>query len=372
MKKERLDILLQEGVSDRVYPGAVLLVVERGKTVFFRAVGNAAEHPRPVPMKKETIFDLASLTKPLATTLAVMKQVDGGTLGLDELMGELLPGVAMADKRGITPRMLLSHASGLRDWEPFYTRLDDVPTGKRKQKVREWILASSLLFSPGSKELYSDLGFILLEWIIERKTGRPLDQYLREQLYGPLGVRGLFLYDASRPPSAEKAEFAATEACPWRKRVLQGEAHDENAYAMGGYSGHAGLFGTATDVGAIGNFLLRCYNGSERELLRPDTVQTFFSRQREARDATWALGWDTPSPQGSSTGSYFSEKSVGHLGFTGTSIWMDLDKQVVVILLTNRVHLSRKNDKIKAFRPMLHDCVMEALGFSKERRAKNG
>lgn len=365
MKKDKLDILLEEGLRTGVYPGAVLLVVHRGKEVFFEAMGNAAVHPHLVPMKRETVFDLASLTKPLATTMAMMKLVDQGRVTLDEPIGELLPGVHGKDKQGITPRLLLSHASGLRDWEPFYTRLDDVLFVQRKQRVRKWIIDSPLVFPPGSKALYSDLGFILLEWIIERETGMVLDHFLQEQLYDPLGRNGLFFYDRSGPVALEKSSFAATAFCPWRKRILQGEVHDENAYAMGGYAGHAGLFGTAADVGSISSFLLRCYTGSREEMLHPDTVRTFFAQQQNPEDTTWALGWDTPSRSGSSAGNFFSEKSVGHLGFTGTSLWMDLEKQVIVILLTNRIHLSRENEKIRMFRPRLHDCVMETLGFGR-------
>jgi serine-type D-Ala-D-Ala carboxypeptidase len=364
MKKAKLGILLQEGVSNHVFPGAVLLVVYRQEEVFFEAAGNAALKPNLVSMERLTVFDLASLTKPLATTLAMMKLVDDGAVSLDEPIGALLPGMDTKDKERITLRLLLSHASGLRDWEPFYSRLDEVPLGKRKQQVIEWILDSPLAFSPGSKARYSDLGFMLLEWIIKRKTGRPLDQFVRGEFYQPLGAN-LFLYDSTRAMPLEQTAFAATEFCPWRKRVLQGEVHDENAYAMGGYAGHAGLFGTAADVGTIGSFLLRCYNGSQEELLRPDTVRTFFSRQQHPRDTTWALGWDTPSRSGSSTGTFFSEECVGHLGFTGTSLWIDLEKQVMVIFLTNRVHPSRENEEIKVFRPMIHDCIMDALGFGR-------
>lgn len=340
-------------------------MVCRRKEAFMKTLGNAVLKPNPVPMKRDTIFDLASLTKPLATALAMMKLVDDGAVNLDEPIGELLPGMDMKDKQEITPRLLLSHASGLRDWEPFYSRLDGVPLGKRKQQVIEWILHSSLVFSPGSRALYSDLGFMLLEWIIQEKTGRDLDQFVHEEFYRPLGLN-LFLCNSTRPVPVEKAVFAATEFCPWRKRVLQGEVHDENASAMGGYAGHAGLFGTATDVGSIGDFLVRCYNGSPGELLRPDTVQTFFSRQQDPKDTSWALGWDTPSRLGSSTGTLFSKKSVGHLGFTGTSLWMDLEKQVMVIFLTNRIHPSRENEKIRAFRPKIHDRIMEMLGFGKQ------
>jgi serine-type D-Ala-D-Ala carboxypeptidase len=363
LKSADLDILLKEGVTERVYPGAVLLVIHQGETVFFRAVGRAALEPHPVSMKRETIFDLASLTKPLATTLAMMKLVDQGRVDLDEPIGEFLPVQIPGDKQEITPRLLLSHASGLSDWEPFYSRLEGVSPDLRKQQVRDWIMASPLVSSPGNKALYSDLGFMLLEWIIEQQAGIPLDEFLERHFFGPLESRTLFLYDKAHPFHLKKSAFAATEFCSRRNRLLQGEVHDENAYAMGGYAGHAGLFGTAQDVSRIGDFLLQSYLGTDQEWLQPGTVRAFFARQKNPEDTTWALGWDTPSPSGSSSGIYFSEKSVGHLGFTGTSVWIDLEEQVIVVFLTNRVHPSRENERIKAFRPRLHDGVMEACGF---------
>lgn len=372
MKNEKLRLLLQEGLATHVFPGAVLLVLHQDGEILFEAVGHAALEPDPLPMRKTTVFDLASLTKPLATSLAFMKLVDLGLIDLDEPLAELFPEIKERDKQDITPRHLLSHSSGLRDWEPFYSTLDGVLPGKRKQRVRERILGSSLLFPTGSKTLYSDLGFMVLEWIVERRTGATLDHFLQEQLYGPLGLKDLFLYDLAGPVRPEKTVFAATELCPWRGRVLQGEVDDENAYAMGGYSGHAGLFGTAEEVGKVARFLLQRYRGKGRALLGRDTVRSFFSRQDEPKETTWALGWDTPSPSGSSTGSFFSKKSVGHLGFTGTSLWIDLVKDVIVVFLTNRVHPSRENEKIRNFRPRLHDCVMEVLGFAKKEERKHG
>jgi serine-type D-Ala-D-Ala carboxypeptidase len=372
LKSENLDRLLAKGVSDHVYPGAVLLVVHKGKRVFFRAVGHAALEPRLIPMKVGTIFDLASLTKPLATTLAMMRLVEQGGVSLEDTLGELLPGQVPEDKRMITPRLLLSHASGMADWHPFYSRLDTAPPGQRKQQVRDRIMAVPLASSPGSQALYSDLGFMVLEWIIELATGKKLDEFLLDQWYGPLGLEDMFLYEQARPRHLDKKAFAATEFCPRRNRILQGEVHDENAYAMGGYAGHAGLFGTAEDVSSIADFLLQCYHGIRKDILQPDTVRTFFTRQREPQDTTWALGWDTPSRSGSSAGDCFSEKSVGHLGFTGTSLWMDLERQVLVVFLTNRVHPSHENEKIKAFRPRIHNCVMEMLGLEKRRGETHG
>ena len=157
-------------------------------------------------------------------------------------------------------------------------------------------------------------------------------------------------------------EFAATEDCPWRKRVIQGEVGDENAHALGGHSGHAGLFGTAEEVHVIVNMLREHYRGKRSDLFRPETVREFFRRQDIAEGSDWALGWDTRALEGSSAGRHFSRESVGHTGFTGTSVWMDLEKDVAAILLTNRVHPTRSNDRIKAFRPRIHDLIMEELG----------
>jgi CubicO group peptidase (beta-lactamase class C family) len=160
----------------------------------------------------------------------------------------------------------------------------------------------------------------------------------------------------------KEKQFAATEDCPWRKRIIRGEVHDENAFSLGGYSGHAGLFGTANEVYTLADMVKAHYFEKRSDLLKPDTVKTFLKKQRTEESCTWALGWDTPSPENSSSGRFFSRQSVGHLGFTGTSLWMDLDKDVVIIFLTNRIHPTRNNDGIKVFRPRIHDLVMEELG----------
>ncbi len=361
---KKIEVLLEKGLSEGAYPGAVLLVSHQGELAFFVAIGHAALTPHTVPMSKETIFDLASLTKPLGMTLAMMKLVEEGRVELDEPIGNILGKVVPEDKAKITPRLLLSHASGLPDWEPFYSRLEGVPPGMRKQTVRDWILKTPLTGTPGPAACYSDLGFMLLEWIVEKRSGMTLKQFLEEQFYGPLALKHTFFYDRSSPTSFAQENFAATEACPRRKVILQGMVHDENAYAMGGYSGHAGLFGTTRDVFEITRFLVATYLGKQQDLLAPKTVRTFFTRQKNPENTTWALGWDTPSRENSSAGKYFSQKSVGHLGFTGTSLWIDLEKEVVVIFLTNRVHPTRENEMIRAFRPRLHDQVMKTLGLS--------
>ena len=206
---------------------------------------------------------------------------------------------------------------------------------------------------------------MVLEWVVEEIAGMKLPQFLRKHFYDPLGLNKTFFYEHGVPLRFGEDQFAATEDCPWRKKVLKGIVHDENAYALGGYSGHAGLFGNAREVYTLISLLREHYRGEREDYLRPETVRAFFTRQDLVKGSTWALGWDTLSPENSSSGRYFSKRSVGHLGFTGTSVWIDLERDVIVILLTNRVHPTRKNEKIRAFRPVLHDMVMKELGLAR-------
>jgi CubicO group peptidase (beta-lactamase class C family) len=360
-KRVSIETLLSEGVRDGAYPGAVLLVAQGGNIVFFKKEGHRVLIPSSAPMYKDVIFDLASLTKPLATTLAIMKLVDEGKIHLDQPLPSLLFKALPRDKDTITPRLLLSHSAGFADWEPLYLALDHLSEEKRKPIVRERLLDMPLTYEPGKQCLYSDLGFMILEWIVEETTGIQLHRFLNLHFYSPLLFNRTFLSNDTSKALFKEDQFAATEACPWRKKVLLGSVHDENAFAVGGYSGHAGLFGTAEEVYALVNLLRLHFRGEREDYLNPNTVKTFFSRQGIVEGSTWALGWDTPSPRESSSGRYFSAKSVGHLGFTGTSVWMDLEQDVIVIFLTNRIHPSRNNEKIKAFRPKLHDLIMEEL-----------
>jgi CubicO group peptidase (beta-lactamase class C family) len=176
-------------------------------------------------------------------------------------------------------------------------------------------------------------------------------------------LKKTFLSSKSSKVRFKEDQFASTEDCPWRGKIMRGSVHDENAYIVGGYSGHAGLFGTAKEVYTLVDLLRKVFRSESHDYLRPETVKTFFAGQNIVDGSTWALGWDTPSPQDSSSGKYFSGKSVGHLGFTGTSVWMDLERDAVVVFLTNRIHPTRDNEKIKAFRPRLHDLIMEELGI---------
>ena len=313
-------------------------------------------------MEKGTPFDLASLTKPLATALSIMKLFDQGAVHLDQTLGDLLQTSVPSDKRAITLRHLMSHCAGFPGWLPLYLELAKEPPQHRRPLLRETLLKMPLAYPTGKRTLYSDLGFMILEWIIEKTAGVPLPRFLRKHFFVPLSLeKNLFFGNID--PSQQKREFAATEDCPWRKRILRGEVHDENAWALGGYSGHAGLFGTAQGVYALADLLREHFHGMREDYLQRKTVKTFFEKQSLVPHSTWALGWDTPSPAGSSAGRYFSAGAVGHLGFTGTSLWMDLHRDVTVVFLTNRIHPSRENTVIRAFRPRLHNLVMEQLGL---------
>jgi len=407
---KRIEEILQRGIDDEVFPGAVALAARAGKIVFLEHVGYRSLVPERASMARDTIFDLASLTKVFATVPAVMRLVDEGRIELDEPLSKLIPSANLGDKGDLTLRLLLSHSAGLVDWKPFYEKLRDQPLKDRKKLLREWIIEEPFAYEPGKGSLYSDLGFMLLEWVIEERTGEALPEFVQKNFYGPLKLKRTFFRRTSeaanppRPPftkggSRERAEerkpldsrsplsrgqapfsgndkpilasngkdygkeeFAATEDCPWRKNALQGEVHDDNAWILDGYSGHAGLFSSAEEIYVMANLLREHYLGKRDDLFKTATVREFFKRQDIVTGSDWALGWDTRALEGSSAGKYFSRDSVGHTGFTGTSIWMDLEKDVIAILLTNRVHPKRDNDKIKLFRPLFHDAVMEELG----------
>ncbi len=363
-KENRIKELLIKGVSNGVYPGAVLLVAHGGEIVYFQEVGQRSLIRTAGSMTKDTIFDLASLTKPLATTLALMRCVDERKIDIDQTLKKLLPVTLPKDKQDLSLRLILSHSAGFADWKSFYLKLIEFEPEKRKGLIRNWIMEAPLVYRPGKNTLYSDLGFMILEWVIEQCTGMPMHIFLDRNFYSPLSIKKIFLSGTSPPSHISEDQFAATEDCSWRKKIIQGVVHDENAYALGGYSGHAGLFGIAEEVYILADLLRTHSNGQKADCLRPETVRTFFSQQKLVKGSTWALGWDTPSQKDSSSGRYFTSKSVGHLGYTGTSIWMDLDQDVILIFLTNRIHPTRNNEKIKTFRPILHDKVMEDIVFN--------
>ena len=353
---ESVDKLMRQAITDKVFPGGVLLVAEKEEIVFFKAYGYAYLL-RHTPMTKETIFDLASLTKPLSTALAVMKLIQHEQIELEDPLSQILTEFERTDKAEIKLKNLLYHNSGLPDYRPYYKALEGTARDSRRSALRKLLVQEPLINPIGKTINYSDLGFMILAWVVERVSDQRLDHFVADEIYQPLGLTHLFFMSPNLADSGR--HFAATENCPWRKKILEGQVHDENAYVVGGVEGHAGLFGTADNIYRLLVELLSIYRGQRKSaLFHKDLLHRFFKR---LPGTDKALGFDTPSESGSSCGRGFSQNSVGHLGFTGTSFWMDLERSVIVILLTNRVHPSRENEDIKQFRPVLHDAVRKTM-----------
>ena len=374
-----VDRLLTHAARQGVFPGAALLVRRAGEVVYRRACGLRCREPQPAPMTAETVFDLASLTKPLATSLAVFLLIAQERLRFTDPVSRFLPDFRGGQKDRVTIRHLLSHASGLPAWRPYFEALSSAEHRATERPLlatrlgREWVYAQiqrePLDATPGERAVYSDLGFMLLGALVERLSGHALDDYCRQHIFAPLGLPATSFVNLEEP-SPGLASCAATERCPWRGRVVCGQVHDENAYAMGGVAGHAGVFANLDDVDRLVGCLVDCYHG-RHAFLPAALLHECWQRDARVPGSSRTLGWDTPSAQGSSAGQLFSARSVGHLGFTGTSVWIDLERHVHVILLTNRVHPSRDNTAIRTFRPRLHDAVLRAVLGKDEGRALN-
>lgn len=370
----RVEKAMEEAVQAHVFPGAVLLVNKEDQVVYHRAFGNRSLEPAVTPLSEDTIFDLSSLTKPLATTTAFLLIVRERKLHIDDRVTRLFHNFGVHGKTHITFRHLLAHSSGLPGWRPYYKEILKIERGGRvnflcsqgaRQHVFEMIHREKPDADPGRTATYSDLGFMLLGAAIEEISGVSLDRFCQQKIFKPLGMRSTSFIDLSLVRTRRLVPvtdmIAPTERCEWRKKILCGEVQDDNAYAMGGVAGHAGLFASAADVNLLVSKLRDAYFG-KGSFLPDGLVREAFARDKTVAQSSRTLGWDTPSPTGSAAGSRFSKNTVGHLGFTGTSVWLDLDKAVHVVLLSNRVHPSRNNDRIKEFRSVIHDLVMEAAG----------
>ncbi len=372
--ESRLDAEFREAICRGVFPGASLLI-SHGLTPIFERTWGSVESGG-VAVTPSTRFDLASLTKPLVTAPLCMAAIERGFLNIDDPLSRFFPGAVPEDKEEITARRLLSHSSGLPAYRPFYLELIKLPPEARRSALLSMIMQTSLDAPPGKTANYSDLGFMLLGLILEKQMGERLDRLAQDFLpridelhFCPTDERTEDRGQISffRHPSSD-FRYAATQICPWRKRLLAGEVDDENAWTLNGVAGHAGLFGTARGVFELLCFLLNIYEGNVTERLWPrDLVRLFWTRTEIFEGLSdWCLGYDTPSRKGySSAGRHFSSETIGHLGFSGVSFWLDLQKRIMIILLTNRVHPTRQNDEIRQLRPVLHDIIMEALTYEK-------
>jgi len=351
--------VVERAVKDKAFPGATLAVGLRGRVAIhaFGKLSYDAKSPAVVPT---TMYDIASLTKVVVTTTLVAKLAEGDfavPLDLDAKVERYLPEWASGPqpewRHRVTVRHLLTHTSGLPPFKEYWR------TSKSKHDTLTKIFAEPLEYEPGTKEVYSDLGIILMAEIIDRSTGKKLDDLANTFIFSPLGMTNSMY----KPPKKLWPTIAPTEIdTQYRHRLIEGEVHDENAYAIGGVSGHAGVFSTAPDLAAFCQMLLNGGVYAHRRILRRATV-TQFTTPQQLSGGTRTLGWAVPTPDGLA-GHYFSAHSFGHTGFTGTSIWVDPDRQLFVVFLTNRVHPTRENQKIQQVRRDLHDAVMQALGLA--------
>ncbi len=344
--------ILENAIAARAFPGCSLAVTLRGELVAHKAIGRFTYNPASPEVTTASLFDLASLTKVVATTAMAMILYERGLLDLEAPVTAIVPEFANSDarRREITVRMLLAHSSGLPAYEKLFLR------AHTREGLLQAAFTTPLAAAPGARAEYSDIGFIILGVALERlaaENNDSLDAFCQREIFGPLGMTHTTFKPApawkdSIPPTADDRTF--------RHRIIQGEVQDENSSVLGGVAGHAGLFSTAEDLAIFAHAML---NGGY-PILRSSTVE-LFSRRESAPDGTSrALGWDTPSAP-SQSGKYFSPRSFGHLGYTGTSLWIDAERQLSITLLTNRTWPDCQNQTIKQVRPAFHDAVIEAL-----------
>jgi CubicO group peptidase (beta-lactamase class C family) len=346
----KVDELIDKAITEKVFPGAVILIWKDGKVIHEKSYGRHTYEDNAPKVSKRTIFDLASLTKVVATTTATMICIDNKLFSLDDEVTKFIPEFGVNNKQNIKIRNLLLHNSGLVAWKKFYGQnLDNFD-------ILSDIYNSELEYETGTKMVYSDLGVITLGKIIEKVTGLTLDKFCKQEIFTPLEMSSTFY----NPNDSLKELCAPTEVDNyWRNTLIQGEVHDETAAMLGGVAGHAGLFSTAND---LHKFLSMIMNGGiykNKKIINSETIKLFTQKQSEKNSR--GLGWDTKSEKGSSAGNLFSSNSFGHTGFTGTSIWADPEKNIFVVFLTNRVYPSRENTKIISFRPKLHDLVIKSI-----------
>ena len=342
--------VLQDAIKDRAFPAAAVAVTHCGRMVALEAFGHFTFEPDAPLVASDSVFDLASVSKVIATTTMAMILYDRRLLDLQLPVVNIVPEFSGQDarRREITFSQLLAHSSGLPAYEKLFLK------ARTKADLLAAAFSVPLANNPGAKSEYSDIGFIILGVALERLAGKPIDRFCQQEVFENLAMQ----QTAFNPASARRNKIVPTaDDRSFRHRIIQGEVQDENASVLGGVAGHAGLFANPTDVATFANALLA---GGQR-MVRSETIALFTRRQSSPPHTSRALGWDTPSTP-SQSGKYFSATSYGHLGYTGTSLWIDPQRQVSITLLTNRTWPDCGNRAIKTVRPAFHDAVMEALG----------
>jgi len=358
-RTEKVNNLFITSLNNSVFPGAAIAFSKwenNSYNRFMEYYGFAQCEPSKIKLTKDHFFDLASLTKPLATVPVLLALFEKKILKPETRLDEIFS-VCPEEKRKITIKQLMSHSAGFVPHREYFNELIQIPVKNRKKFLLKIILQEKLPSKTRDNHCYSDLGFMLLGLIIEKITGKEIDELTRLMIYKPLGLQNNLFFPALY--KKEGYTYVSTEKCLWGETMLSGVVHDDNCRAIGGQAGHAGLFGSLKGVVGLCEQLLDQWQDRSRhpaysnKLLR-DTLT-------RVGESTWTMGFDMVSEEGSSSGTYFSKESVGHLGFTGTSFWIDPEKDCIAVLLTNRVHPSRDNWKIKKFRPILHNLLMEGI-----------
>jgi len=349
----RVDSVVASAIADSAFPAAELVAVRDNAVIIDRAYGHMTYDPGAPGITTGNLFDIASMTKVFATTAAVMKLFDEGKISLDDRASSFIPALANGPKAAITIQHLLSHRAGFPPFRNYFL------TCTSPAQELDSVYATELVARPGDSTIYSDFGFIVLGKIVEAVTGTGLDRYVDSVFYSPLGMSStMFLPGAEDRERAVPTEFDSL----YRHALVRGVVHDENAYALGGVSGHAGLFSTASDLAVFVQMILNGGTYGGTRYLRPSTIALFTGRRDTSQER--GLGWDFVSSHGyTSAGRFFGPKSFGHTGFTGTSVWADPEKKIFIIFLTNRVYPTRNNAKIRNVRPAVHDAVMQSLGI---------
>lgn len=361
-----ISTFLAERISAGDFPSAVYLVAQKGEPVFYDALGNAVVQPQLIPATVNTIYDLASLTKPLITGLLSSQLIEKGELALDQFISHYLQEFASSNLQAITIRQMLTHSSGLPAWAPLYILTNGDP-----ERTLEIVANSELEYEPGTRVVYSDLGFITLGLLLERLTGKQISQLAQSEIFQPLQLKRTFF----NPEQAMQTGIAACElgnayereTCRaassgqysgWREELIWGQVHDGNAFFLGGAAGHAGLFGDAADTLAIANQFL----ADRSKLFRPETCELFRTNMTDGLNEARSVGWQLAVTKDSTAGPSLPTDSFGHTGFTGTTCWIDPLHERVFVLLTNRTHAhSLPFTNINSVRRKFHTLAVEAL-----------
>lgn len=369
--------LCEKGVQDGTFPGCVISVAVGGRELYKRAFGVKSlireKDEAPLPMHLSTVFDIASVTNVLVTTTILMRLVQSGRIGLDDRVLRYIQSFGVNGKSTITIRHLLNHSSGLPSWVPYFEELIRLHEGERrgiltssgaKEYVYNAINRAQLKFEPGTKQVYSDVGFILLGHLIEIVTGTKLDRAAQQYVFQPLGLKSTSFIDLAmirrRGIHPVKDMIAPTEDCQWRGRVLCGEVFDDNAWAMGGITGNSGVFSSQADLHTFAVKMLRSYTGQD-DFVSRDVVREFWGDAEISAGDGWRLGWDSPSKENALSETKLSPNAVGQNGASGCSIWLEPERGIDIVLLSNKVHPSRSNKKLRTFRPILIDAILTTL-----------